>query len=813
MKFKFTLDNDIEGSQVLEKNPQGWDTMQILIQRGLDTHGFFYEQTVNLKFFCNGAGKEYIDNIRTTQGIDAQIRIDISVSCEDCDDGADAPDYSDDYSDDYGSKTDATCNYESFYEGILDMKTYNSDDVITSVNIIQSGILQKVRNRLDTKVDLLSTSTIDGTTLDPNDILGTTTLHSKVIRQQAELEYSEPFGEDTSPVGWTQLGENDDSYNIPFNISESTRTIEHSFSATLVPDSAVLNEIPGYNGEVLNSLERSDTYPGDSNQIQDLNMYEFFTTVDNLYTINGKIRFGINAFIQFTGSNLVGTPTLDFVQDIFNLTFYLKAGGNIIYSEVMADVFNVQSINVDVTGLKEILLPFQEYTTEFSIPDVELGFEDTIQAYVKFDSHKVFDRPGAPGGLYSCDVNFFSYVNKVFDVDNPSFISLVSNSTTSETTPYSIKVFEVGKRISQVISDQEDCFKSDYFGRTDSDPSYLSNGCGSLRAIIPGFWVRGFPITGSNSRTLRMSMNEYFQGLNCIDNLGLGIEQIGEDFFVVINGKEYFYDSSTVLMTFNNVPDLNIAEAPEYYFPRITIGYDKWTTEFTNGLDEPNSKRQYDTGIKAVDNQLNLISNFVAGGYRLESARRMQYIDSATEDTEFDEDNFIVCLDPTDITKAEKDGEFDQVNNLISPETSYNLRILPERNYLRWNSVINAGLTKYPGRNARLMSGEGNFRVTSEFTDDNCPGNWNNNLFDASNGIQWDDADNTDKNPLWLPEIATFKFPISFTQFKTIKANPKGVIMISRTDEDHVPYYILSVQYTPANGGLSDFKLLRAFVE
>jgi hypothetical protein len=100
--------------------------------------------------------------------------------------------------------------------------------------------------------------------------------------------------------------------------------------------------------------------------------------------------------------------------------------------------------------------------------------------------------------------------------------------------------------------------------------------------------------------------------------------------------------------------------------------------------------------------------------------------------------------------------------------------------------------------------------MTSEFDSDSCPGNWNNNEIAENENIQWDDANNTDQVPIWLPEIIEFQYPLTLTQWKTIEENPKGVFEVSDTEEDHIKGFILELKYKPS--GVSEFKLLRAYV-
>jgi hypothetical protein len=195
----------------------------------------------------------------------------------------------------------------------------------------------------------------------------------------------------------------------------------------------------------------------------------------------------------------------------------------------------------------------------------------------------------------------------------------------------------------------------------------------------------------------------------------------------------------------------------------------------------------------------------------LETARRKQFIDSSTEDFDFDNDNFVICLNQSDNTIAEKNENFSAVGNLISPETSYNLRISPARNFVRWSNVVNGGLLKYEGREIKFTSGKGNFKMESDFISDSCPGRWNNVLFSEGQNIQWDDANNSDNNPIWIPKIVSFDYPLTRTQATTLMNNPHGVIEISSTSENYVKYYILEVRYRPV-GGLTEFKLLKKWV-
>lgn len=78
-------------------------------------------------------------------------------------------------------------------------------------------------------------------------------------------------------------------------------------------------------------------------------------------------------------------------------------------------------------------------------------------------------------------------------------------------------------------------------------------------------------------------------------------------------------------------------------------------------------------------------SDLITSGYSIENSRRYQFAEKPTESATNDDAAFFVALTETDgAYTAEKDEAFSIVNNLISPETSYNLRVSPMRMLFNW---------------------------------------------------------------------------------------------------------------------------------
>ncbi len=824
MIFRVTLTNPTLGSLILTKMPKGIDDISPIIKRG-QNHGLTIETDVKLEFYCNGAGKEFIDEVQLTQGIDAEILINIEAFCG-CVPGVDAPDYSIDYSDDYGSIIGGSCeeDFEDFYLGSLEMQTWETKDGLTKVNIKPQGILETVKNRLDTKIDLMANESLDGDEFDPLDNTPyDLTLHGKTIIQYSELNYVEnpdtiDIGGDVGvlPAGWMQVGENIDSLTITYEVADSAREVAHSYSQTAIPGEVVLSEVEVYSEET-NTMSRDDNFPANDVQFQSENVYTISNSGSDVYDIDVRFRAATLMYLNVTSPSTTGGDKI-FLSD-YTVAAYIKIGSTIYqlgstYSNLANQVFDT---TFSGTYAWEII-PFEEFSFADTFTGITLNDGDTVQVYLKIGTNNSIERPIIPLESYSIDVYMTAFIHSEYDVDEKSWFKITQQSTVPETTAKAYAIFETGAQISRCITGVNDSFRSSIFGRLNSVPfAYDSNGCGSFCAITNGFMIRGYPTTGDNARTVRLSMNDYFKGLNPILNLGMGIEKSGDNYYIAIEAKDYFYDVDTVLMTIDNIPHLQRTEAPDYYYNIISVGYEKWKIELINGLDEFNSNRQYYTGIKAIDNKIDLISQLVASGYRLEVTRRNQYIDAFTTDSEYDEDNFIIALNrdvdlddiPILLDVAEKDENYADTQDVLSPETSYNLRLSPGRNHLRWGNVINAGLTKNIAREIKFTSGEGNYKMSTQFSSDDCPGNWNNESLSEGQNIQWDDVNNTLSEPIWIPEIIEFDYPVKFSEYKTIEANPKGVFSISESETGHIKGFILEFKYVP--NGVSHFKLLRAF--
>lgn len=749
MRYRFTLNNATKGAFILPTDPKGWDNMQRTLERGLEFHGFTYSQTTDLTFFC-GAGKEYLDDVYQTQGFDAIVTIIIERACGCIVDQTESNDYSIDYSDDYGSEFGGACEFEESFTGVVDYAPYFTTPRETSVKIIQTNDFQKVRNRIDTKIDLSSTTSIDGDALTPiANFPYDVEFHSKIIKTESELELTEMTEEsinDTLNITYCE---------IPFTrVADEIGVLQNPYSPYLVVGTS-----PASVQEIFLNLSDSQV------------TFEVFINIDFVFSIKN--------------SEALITPT-----------------GN--YDVKLTFVHNGDDITSCTSG--EFL---QIINTPIGTSYTNLHFSFSGTRTVVLDANK-------KGFLYfrleeAGTAGLRTFYTKIETITQNE-ISLTQQSEFLGSDVKSYKIHEVGAAISQRILGRDDCFRSNIFGRTDSAPNtYGSNGCGAFNILTNGKLIRGFPVADA---PVRLSLNDFYRGLNPIYNLGMGLEKISGNYYITIDSIEHFYDD-TVLFQLSNVPDIKTSIAPDYIYNNINIGYENWQTEFKNGIDEFNSKRQYSTGIKLFDNVKDLISQFVASGYAIELTRRKQYIDTPTTDTQYDDNIFIVAvarslglMDDTEI-----DENYDSITNTINPDSSYNLRLSPARSLLRHLKSIAGTLTKYPGRFIKFTFGEGNYKMVSDQTNgsanNTCDDYYNSASLAENDDIQWDSA-NADVTPLWIPEYLEFTYPITDTQFNLLRDNPYKCIEISDGTSDYIKGYLIRIDNNALNG-LTQFKLLRAY--
>jgi hypothetical protein len=383
--------------------------------------------------------------------------------------------------------------------------------------------------------------------------------------------------------------------------------------------------------------------------------------------------------------------------------------------------------------------------------------------------------------------------------DPETFITISAVKVCPNSNAVVHMIHETLSRVTEAITDNCLKVKSDYYGRTDSQPySGVEDGCGSLRVVTSGLKIRK-----AENPAFFISLKDLFDGLRGIDNIGMGIE----DYWVRIEPVQYFYQDIEILrLPF--VPEPQISTQEQLHYSLIKSGYQKWEVEGINGLDEPNSNREYRTLLTSVNNPIDITSKLIAGSYAIETTRQQSFAATGAADTTYDNETFIICVDRQAYSFIVERGNVDNPANVFSPQTLYNWRIRPYSNLMRWFKSIS---NSYPNINDSanklyFSSGTGNFLAEGQLPNtDPCK---------LENGVKaenrdlskMDFANSDDATPLWKPDYPTFKYPLSIADYRALKANPYGYISFQCGTGEWKKGYVQEFRYR-LNKGEADFTL------
>ena len=274
---------------------------------------------------------------------------------------------------------------------------------------------------------------------------------------------------------------------------------------------------------------------------------------------------------------------------------------------------------------------------------------------------------------------------------------------------------EVGDRLMQIITGQQNKFYSEFYGRTDL--GYDEDGEFSKTALALGFWIRQF-----NDEKIEVSLKEYLATSNCIHNTGYGIETINGEEQLVLEDLKYFFQNKVAIVLTEQVSNVKRKVENELYYANMSYGYDKPQEdrmyEEAMGLDEYNTNTSYTNPITRVDKKYDKVCKYRADAYGKEFARRKPKLNFPEQDTRYDKDIFIL-----DLKDGLGDAYLERIwsddyevlpTGVFSPETATNLRLTPYRNSQRHEWFYGSGLVKFPEKFVRFANSLGNSELVTK---------------------------------------------------------------------------------------------------
>lgn len=578
MIWRFTIIK--EGVETVIDEPMQWDSIEKTIQRDSATHGMTFNfSTSNLEFSETAywiLKEEYL-----LYGVDGNIGLRIEWLCDDCE------------------------GWQLFYDGSFDFGRYKEtcgQDCRIAIGVEESSTEVLITKRMDTDVDITSNLAYDNVTVLNNyEGLGNViTIPPKAVLLKAEGRISPPTEEDT---GYNIIRDAD------FDYFDSNGAVQTGY---IIPkfDNIVYAEIkdftPGYATDYVKDLATSVPildFKGvgiDS----DANEFEFDFLFKGFIRVNANDRDGYLWRVKL--SPLLPYGTNGNYQDLFAVN-------------VIAEKEYESGGDPSTPHTEDIPFNFRYKGTAL------LNIGDKAFPAIKIETFM----------LTSSDFQPFNEISVFWD--NESFFKINNKSVTKSTPATTFMLHETMSRIVEHITNKQYYFKSEYYGRIDSQPySFPKNGCGGLRAVLNGLNIRNATLQDGSKPKVFLSLKDAYNSLDAMDCVGMGVE--GKN--VVVEPIKYFY-SDEIMFVADGVDEITTSIASDRVYQQYNFGYDKYETESANGLDALHTKRQYRLQIKNTDAKLEKFSKIIADGYAIEATRRKF---GSTEDWRYDQNIFMLCL-------------------------------------------------------------------------------------------------------------------------------------------------------------------------
>lgn len=706
--------------------PDGWKDAKLSLERDPEYHSLVEKFTTPFWFYgSNGVDDGGVNFIRN---IEIQYGYDTDLTI------------------DIDVSFDAGLNYQDIFEGLYDftLTEENNWNKIKS-GIIRNDLWANFFSRKDTPVDILSETDLDGNAISSPDPIDVYMTGQKI---QMKYQASSGKGETTGFVisDGIEPGIADDTY-LQFDWSNEVLTeIEEKYNLLVAtnPEQPAFTFYPEYGGR-----------------------YRFRWTVYSWITrFSGGLPveyYSVKSQSQAPGFTYPD-PDTDYVD------YYVNING-IEYP-------------LNWTEIHPLSLEPNETITKFTYDDYhDLRPGDQVYFYGKMNA-AWSPTPGLGGEFFTFNWNA---VETFDNVTYNSDIEVTADTTYPETTSDSFFLHDVADAITNRIVGRENSFYSGTFGSNVTSIFYNLGGCNWKYILTKGLQLRQYTLT---DKPFFLSFNQWWNGANPIFNLGLGYEVINGVERIRIEEKEYFYDN-TISINIDYVFNIMRVYDTEVIFNKVQIGYRKWQSENISGIDDPQTKKTYATRLKRAGDSLSLDSDFMAASLAIETTRRQTIVKSA--DYKLDNETFIIAINESesspDVYTPETNNSFSNIQNLLNSDTRYNLRITPARNFKRWQPYIQGCLQSYIGSLFKFVSGEGNYRTSTNLTS-GC----------EDHGQLAEDEDIPVTNDLYH-SIFLYKIEIdmNWETYATIRNNRTKAIGISQTNSNHVALFIKNLDYEIVN--------------
>lgn len=338
---------------------------------------------------------------------------------------------------------------------------------------------------------------------------------------------------------------------------------------------------------------------------------------------------------------------------------------------------------------------------------------------------------------------------------------------------------------------------------------YPDFGCGGNAVITSGIALRQF------GTECFVSFEDLYEAMRGIYNIGLGWTEGDKNNLYIEDINEFYKDDVVIDFGFFDLYKSKYRQevATDYYYNNFKFGYQTWLEDLQATENVIHSEREYSVPLKNLKQDLEQNVSFIADPYATEYQRRQRYTISGR----FDDEKFIHLVgkdtNPANTINVIIQGNpytlpYNQYNiskgvqnsNFIAdPVNFFNYEIRPYSILARWANVLQSGSWNKDNTEDTLLFSKGvvNFIAEGEaIVNTNCIGD----EFSKENN----NYTNFLRDPLWFPEIISIEIPVTPFQYRLLKYNPYGTIVVNGEK-----FFLLSLDFKPNEN--SKLSLLRKY--
>jgi len=762
--LRVELINNLIGALVIEEaDPIGINEIKRMTKRSKDNDGVIHEVIFDLDFIKGG--RLFVKRaFEEDGGVDAVVLINIY---------------------DYIANSR---RWEIYSQGTIDYKKYDVYEDKITVNMEQTGIQRRTLNQLERVIDLETEVSENGNSIPAISTVPAAALHSKTIRKLTSVQ----------PLEFVEVEILDKLTQTIDGLTTAYR--ERILYGTIDTQKKTSDEIG-------NSFEQ----PYGWTDLGTLGITGPASVADTkawLQTTLGKaVRFEIQRFDEAGIINLLDIK----LKEKHRIEAIDPSGDIDVCGDAALGTIELYAwVEIqDINGNTLLLENFGEWDMSGPCQNERIGnfeektFTDNDIAVPKGAKLFVFHTVRIYGDYENTDVGNDSVQHNFYITPQEGqFINISIDTTQAASTAKVILPYEAFLQCCRYYTNTLDCFVSELLGRTDltnplTGAFYVADGDAAFVSLTNGKNIRA--IDSPIFFHLQDLIN-FFDSLFCI---GFGFEK-GPDGKVRlrVERRSYFYNKTNKILSLGKVYNVKKSLDITRYYNAFEYGYiGRIDINQVNALDAFNTKRIAEIPVINTKNGLKVGNKFKCDGYQIENQRRLQFSTSTT-DGKGDEDPFAIVLVRDGLGyKAKTTEGYTLIENVLSPDTSYNLDISPARCRKNWEKILAASLIYAKSKIVKFSSGEGNFKLRTQKTGETSP-------------IEEDGAiDLTDVEPDYDPFIYTINdVPMRTDEARQIENNGYGYFEFEDQFGEVMEGFVSDqgLEHDP-NNGRADLKLLKVY--